>query len=83
MRAHYQKAIENRVNESVGWSEPAPVPSGGVGETTADSAADIEGGQVGNLLTRLRPRALVPVRAWLLRRPRTQTNGAHDLKRIK
>ena len=35
-----KKAIENRVNESVGWSEPAPVPSGGVGETTADSAAD-------------------------------------------
>ena len=35
-----KKAIENRVNESVGWSESAPVPSGGVGETTADSAAD-------------------------------------------
>ena len=35
-----KKAIKNRVNESVGWSERAPVPSGGVGETTADSAAD-------------------------------------------
>ena len=35
-----KKATENRVNESVGWSEPAPVPSGGIGETTADSAAD-------------------------------------------
>ena len=34
------QGFENRVNESVGWSESAPVPSGGVGETSADSAAD-------------------------------------------
>ena len=43
-----KKAIENRVNESVGWSEPAPVPSGGVGETTADSGVDSAVDSAGN-----------------------------------